>query len=388
MYQTALYFFHLVYFISYGVSSFFSKYFGEIGMSDWQIGMLSSTAIVGVLFQPFWGTLADRLRYKKTLLVFLLAAFSCICFWVEGKITFPILLAGMTIFSIVQLPLAPIYSTISLEYMRQIQKPYGPLRLVGTIGYQAGALMTGAIFVVSLQGIFKLMGIVALVSCVTAFGMPPIEGHQYKQKKTSLRVLLYDKHIMFLLIMILFGSITSQFYMSFFAKHMGDIGISNQQVSIIIFLSVLMELPFLMFADKLSRKTNIWNWILIGYAINAARYLGLSLTKNVPLLMLFQLPGMSIMACFEFFPALYLNVRAPTALKASAQTLLMVVSFGISKVIGSMLGGFLSSWVGIPAVFAINSVMLLVALVVCWQPTRKLIASEGNILNETASITA
>lgn len=383
MYQTALYTFHLVYFITYGISGFLSKYFGEIGIQDWQIGLLTSApAIVGVLFQPYWGILTDRLRYKKYVLVALLAAYALICFWLNGQRTFFALLLGMVFYSVVQMPIAPAYSTITLEYMREIRKPYGPMRLLGTVGYQVGALATGAIFVGSLHGIYRLMGAVILLSCINALFLPPVQGHQYRQKKISFKVLLEEKQMILILAMILIGAMTSQFYMGFFGKHLGDLGVSNSLTGVILFLSVLMELPFLIFADKLARKTNIWNWILIGYALNAVRYIAMSFTKSIPLLMLVQLPAMSVMACFEFYPLLYLNMRSPNALKASAQNLLMLVSFGLSKVVGNLLGGMLSQLIGIPAVFAINGIVLIAALAAFWNPTRRLIAIEGNIMNE------
>ena len=54
MYLFSLYAFHLFYFMTYGISSFFTKYFGEIGLQDWQIGMRTSvSAIIGVMIQPY-----------------------------------------------------------------------------------------------------------------------------------------------------------------------------------------------------------------------------------------------------------------------------------------------------------------------------------------------
>ncbi len=377
MHYKALYAFHFVYFISFSVTAFLPKYFGEIGLSDGRIGMLLSLpAVVGVLVQPVWGTLTDRIRLKRMLLVGLLAALTLVCFLLDRATGFIALLAGMAAFYILVLPVAPIYATISLEYTREIGKPYGPVRLVGTVGYQAGALLTGVLLAQSLDGVFRLLAVVMLASCAAACCLPPVHGHQHGRAKVPMRALFDDRRLLLLLAMILVGAVTSQFYMAFFAKHLGDLGIDNATTGLMLFVSVAMELPFLLVAHRLARRTSIWNWLLIGYGLNAVRWLGLAVSRSIVPLLLCQIPAVSVMACFEYLPAVYVNERAPEALKGTAQNAVMIVSFGISKVIGSLVGGFVSERAGIPVVFAANGVLLAVAIAVFWRPTRKAILAE------------
>lgn len=378
MHYRALYAFHLVYFVVFSSTTFLPKYFGELGMSDAQIGMLMSLpAIAGVLTQPFFGALTDRVRLKKYVVIGLLAALSVSAFILDSLTGFLPIMLGLTLFYILHLPIAPAYTAISLEYTREIRRPYGPIRLMGTVGYQLGALLIGVILATSLQGLFRLIGVVLVASCALSCLMPPVRGHQHGTGRVRIGTLLRDKHLVALLVMVLIGTITSQFYMSFFSKHLGDLGVDNTMTGILLFLSVLLEIPFLLFADKLSRRTSIWNWILIGFGLNALRWVGLALSKSIVPLLIFQLPGVSIMACFEFFPSLYINRRVSDALQGSAQMALMIVSFGIAKVIGSLLGGFVAGWVGIPAVFAFNGVALVIAIALFFRPTRRWIREDA-----------
>lgn len=379
LYYKALFAFHAVYFVTFSSTTFLPKYFGELGMSDGQIGMLMSLpAIAGVLCQPFWGSLMDRVKLKKYVMIVLLALLAVVCFAMDMMTGFAWLMVGMTLFNILSLPVSPAYSVISLEYTRQIGRAYGPIRLMGTIGYQIGALVVGIILAGSLQGLYRLIGVVMALSCVISCFLPPVAGHQHGRTKMSMRELLRDKHLVALFAMVLLGSTTQQFYMSFFSKHLGDLGISNTMTGVMLMVSVIMELPFLVFGDRLARKMSIWNWLLIGFALNAVRWIGLAVFTSVPMLMLFQFPAVSVMACFEFFPSLYINRRTPAELKGSAQNALMIMSFGISKIIGGLLGGFVSEWLGIPMVFGINGILLVVACVVLYRPTRRLMAAEGN----------
>lgn len=378
MHYRALYVFHLVYFIIYSATTFLPKYFGELGLTDGQIGMLMSLpAIAGVIMQPFFGALTDRVRQKRFVVIGLLAGLAAISFAMNQMTGFLWLLGGMTLFNILQLPVAPAATAIALEYTAETGRGYGPIRLLGTVGYQIGALGIGLVLVGSLQGLYRVIGLIALAACVSACFLPPVAGHQHGQKKVSMGVLLRNRYIVALLVMVLIGTITTQFYMSFFSKYLGDLGISNAMTGIMLFISVAMEIPFLIFGDRLARRFSIWQCLMAGLVLCAIRWLGLAFAKTPWLILIFQIPGVSVMACFEFFPALYINRRVPDALKGSAQTAVMIVSFGISKAIGSLLGGFVSDRIGIPAVFAINGIALIIAIAILWQPAKKLMAAEN-----------
>lgn len=379
VYYKALCLFHIVYYMLFSSMTFLPRYFAELGMTDSQIGMLMSLpSILGVLCQPFWGTLTDRVRVKRLVLIGLLAALAALCFVLHSFTGFAMLMLGLTAFSVLQLPISPINTAISLEYTRQAGYKYGPIRLLGTVGYQLGALVVGLVFVSSLRGLYRYFSLILLVSCAIACFLPPVEGHQHGHRKVSVRALLQDRHLRALLGMVLIGSTTQQFYASFFSKYLGDLGISTTINGLMLILSVIFELPFLLFADKLARKASIWNIILLGYVVNAVRWLGIAFSRSVVPMIIFQLPAVTIMACFEFYPALYINRKTSDALKSSAQTALTVVGFGISKVIGSLFGGIFSDLAGIPVVFAFNGILLLLAAVLLWRPTRRLMAAEDN----------
>lgn len=379
MHYRALYAFHLIYFIIYAATTFLPKYFGELGLTDGQIGMLMSLpAMAGVLMQPLFGAMTDRVRQKRFVVIGLLAGLAAVSFAMDRITGFLWLLGGMTAFNILQLPIAPASTAIALEYTAQTGKGYGPIRLLGTVGYQIGALGIGLVLAGSLKGLYRVIGLIVLAACAAACFLPPVAGHQHGQKKVSMAVLLRNRHIVALLGMVLIGTVTTQFYMSFFSKHLGDLGIGNTMTGVMLFISVAMEIPFLIFGDRLARRFSIWQCLMAGLILCAIRWLGLAFAKSPGLILIFQIPGVSVMACFEFFPALYINRRVPDTLKGSAQTAVMIVSFGIAKAIGSLLGGFVSDRIGIPAVFAANGIILIIAIIILWRPAGRLMAEENN----------
>lgn len=374
-----LYGYHFVYFIALGFSVFASKFYAEIGLNNAQIGLMASLPVLlSLVVTPVIGNITDKVSKKRYVLTFMLCVMAGTCFLVDACATnFYALLACITVYALCSSSISSIFTNISLEYTREIGKPYGPIRLCGTLGYQVGELLVGYILATSLRKLYPLMGAGLIGSIILSFMMPDVKGHQHeKQRRMPFYKLFVKKNIRMLYIITFIPSIGNQFYGAFFTKHLGDLGMSNSTVSWIVMLSVVMEIPFLMFADRLAKKTSVWNWLMVCLATCAVRWLGLGLFKTVVPIVLIQQLSVTVMGLCEFIPSIYLNNHLPPELKGTGQSVKSFVSFGISNLIGGMIGGVLAQHLGINQVFVMLSVVTFVALVAFWIPTRRLIRED------------
>ena len=269
-----LYLFYGMNFISMGMSTFASKFYGDIGLTDGNIGMISAVlALVGLFAQPVWGMLADRSRYKRSVVVLSLALAGSMCFLVlPASAGFMPLLVVLLLQNTFYLPTAPVGNAICIEYTEEHGHSFGPIRMTGTIGYQVGILITGFVMSASLRGLYPAMGTVLLLAGAAAAFLPKVEGHQHSSEKVSIIELFREKKLLLLYMIVFLASIGHQFNLSFFSKHLGDLGISNTVVGIINTLSVALEIPFLLIADRLMRRFSIWNWLRIGLLVGAVLF--------------------------------------------------------------------------------------------------------------------
>ena len=369
-----MYAFYILHFIYLGTSSFQSRYFSEIGMTDSQIGLISSIpAIIGLAAQPVWGMLSDRVRYKRTILIIGSAA-AGLALFVTGFLSgfFPVLI-GMIIVTVSLISITPTANSIAMEYSSTL---LGPLRMTGTMGYQVGAVLLGFILTTSLNGLMQIMGVILLLCSLFARFEPPIEGHQHGREKVSYISVFKDRKILFLLITLLICTTTTQYYNTFFVKMLGDLGFDNSTTGIITFVSIFFEIPFLYFSHKLYKKATLWTWLLIGMAINAVRFTCLGFAETLPLILLINIPTVTVMGCFEFFPALYLNDAVNEKLKGSAQSALSLTFAGGAKLLGSLLGGFLGDTYGLQTGFICCGCILAAAFIVFFIPCRRLAKTE------------
>lgn len=387
--------YYFVSFIAMGFSTFASKYFAQIGLSGSQIGLLTSVpALVSMFFMPMWGALSDRVPLKKLVVAGTMSLAAILLFFVDGMTDFSKLGAGTPDASATRfLPLLfililnaffgqaanPTVTSIALEYTNARGMSFGPIRMMGTIGYQIGALAIGFICTTSLRHLYTNQAIGFLAAALVALALPNVRGHQFGVKKLSPFKALGDRRILILLALVLVGTCTTMFYLSFFGAYLEEMGVSNRIASLITWVSVFLEIPVLLYASRIMRHLSIWRWLIVGYALNGLRWLGFVLAHSLgswQILLVAQIPAVSAMACFEFFPALYIGKIVAPELSGSAQTLLTLTSFGIAKVIGSLLGGFVSDVVGMRAIFLFFGILLLVAAVALFPLCRKLTRSE------------
>ncbi|MDO4460657.1 MAG: MFS transporter [Clostridia bacterium] len=372
-----IYLFFLVYFFYNGFMSFMPKYYGEIGITDSQIGLINAaSALASTCAQPIIGSLTDRAKYKKTVIA-VSAIISGVLYFLTGlTVKFVPVLIGMACISMVNLSIMPGVNTIALEYTTKNKLGklgnYGPIRMVGTMGYQIGALGIGIILSGNLRNLLYVMAAILIISAFIVFALPNVEGHQHEGRKVSYFSLFKNKKVVMMMGMIFLAEITQQFNQNFLTKMQGDMGMSNASTGLITFLSVVLELPICFFGFKLYKKLPIWWWLIVAYVVNALRWFAYSFAKTPTEFILIGLPGVTIMACFELFPAFYLNEIIEDELKASAQGLLSIFTFGIPRIIGCLVGGFIAESIGLPSVYRMNGIILIVLTVVFIVPCMKM----------------
>lgn len=369
----SLYLFYTTYFFSIGITTYAGKFYGEIGLTNSQISLISAIpAFIALFVQPIWGSISDRTKYKRNVLTVALVIAAAFSFAVQPVVQWywPLLIV-LTLMSMFTLPIIPVSNAIAIEYTTETGHEFGPVRMMGTVGYQLIILLAGFFFTTSLNGLYNVYGVLLLISALTTFMLPPVQGYQHGKEKISFTVFFKDKSLLLLFGLVFLAQMCSQFYLAFFSKHLGDLGISNSTTGIITTLCVILELPFLFFGNKLMKKASIWRWMWIGLILNAVRFLGLSVVKAPVLIVCFGALSVGLMACFEFFPAIHLNEAVPKELRGTVQNTYTLIAFGVSRIVGTLIGGQIADHTSISFVFGIQGAILLTAAVLLAVPLHR-----------------
>jgi PPP family 3-phenylpropionic acid transporter len=346
-------------------SSFISIYLNSVGFNKTNIGILTSLApIVAILGQPLWGTLSDRAKSKNTILKTLLLGSAVTILFYRTSTNFFYLSFIITAFTFFQTSINPMTDALTLEYIQKSKWKFGHIRLAGTVGYSIMAILAGMILTKTIDKMFILYFILTIITLFFAFLLPNVKGHQSKEKRTFIWNLFKDRKLLAYIIFALMIQITLGFYNTFFSIYYEQLGASRTMIGWAFFISAVSEVPFLLFAHVILKKAKTHHALLFAGAAAAIRWLLLGLTVNNYLVLLIQSLHGLIYIVISVSMATYINKSVPNELKASGQALNALFGTGIARVIGSLLGGFLSDIFGIRNMFVYNSLFCIAAVII------------------------
>lgn len=237
--------------------------------------------------------------------------------------------------------------------------------------WRIGILATGLLLTHSLHGLYPAMGAMLLVTALSTLLMPKVQGHQHTRERVPLTVLLKNRELVLILVITFLAHIGHQFNLAFFSKYLGDLGIGNTVTGVITTLAVALEIPFLLVGDRLMKRLSIWRWMTVGLMLGAVRFSLLAVVKAPALIVLAQTLSIAHLACFEFFPMVYLGRSVGENLQASCQSVLQMVSFGFARIIASLVGGLLADATGIPGVYGICGALMLATSLALFIPLER-----------------
>lgn len=361
--------FNFFFFMLDTTASYFQIYLNDIGLNKTMIGTITGTAsLVALFFQPIFGAAADASKSKTRILQFLLL--------ITGML-YPLLLMNnsmlyilliYTCFVVFRRFQPSLNTTMSVEYSEISGKPYGPIRMMGAVGY---ALMMMLISQIAGQegGIprtFYMFTLIAAVNIGILFFVPKMEGHNTKASgnKVSPVALIKCKPVMTLIMFQILLSIANGFGNSYFSLYFTqDVGGSNALYGTMLSVSAFIEIPFLFLADKLIKKLGTRKMLMVLGLITACRWFVCFIARDTTTLF--------VVRCFNFIGilegvtySLSLSKLVAPKFKTSVQTLSATIQNVASILLSSYLGGFLADLVGIRPLYLVSGILVTVIVVV------------------------
>jgi len=344
---------------------FMPIYLDGIGYRGAALGtLLALGPLVSMAAQPVWGMAGDRAKTKNDILRILFAGSGLAILLYPVSSNFFYLIAAISAFTFFQSAINPLYDAITLEYLETTRWNFGPIRLAGTFGFAAMAVIAGNLARHNIYHIFILYSAATAIAFASSFTLPRIKGHQSEGKRTGMWELFKNKELMLLTAFNLLVQTSLGFYYSFFPVYYRQMGADNALVGWSMVISAMSELPFLLFASRIFKKIPVKYILLVSGSILALRwFLMYRITDVYAILPVMALHGLSFIV-FLYSMATYISSSVPKELRASGQALNWLIILGISRISGSVIGGFLVDIAGIRKVFLYDSLFLLAGLMI------------------------
>jgi PPP family 3-phenylpropionic acid transporter len=349
----------------------FAEYLKDRGLTGIETAtILSVTPFMMFLIQPFYGMLADRLGYKKCLLVSsFLASLSYVFYLFSG---------GFMYLFIVTILMALFYNTIqpildSLSLKLAQENPgfsYGTLRIAGAAGWAFTGIITGHyIDQLNTTVIFVFSAISMLLTFIFSFSIRSDNKNSTSASVVSFenaRQVFANKILIFLLVCIFLVSAGATTIWNFYSIYMKENGASASLVGFGISFQGLCELPLFYFSARIIRSFGIKTTLLITVFTTAFRLLLYGIVKNPHVAIFIEvLHGIS-WSLFWVVCVEYVNMLVREEWRATGQSLLYAAYYGAGAIVGNFWTGFLyDTKMRVAEIFLLNAAgVMVIALLI------------------------
>jgi MFS transporter, PPP family, 3-phenylpropionic acid transporter len=351
----------------------FAEYLKDHNLSGIRIGIiLSITPFMMFLVQPFYGMLADRLGYKKCLLLSSFLASVSYVFYLFQGVGFGYLLIVTVFMSLFYNTIQPLLDSLSLKLVQENPTfSYGTLRIAGAAGWAFTGIIAGHyIDTVNTTVIFVISAISMLLTFIFSFSLKLDNKKSTSpgsQSFENIRDVFGNRILIFLLICIFLISAGATTIWNFYSIYMKENGASASLVGYGISFQGLCELPLFYFSAKIIRRFGIKTTLLITVFTTAIRMLLYSVVKNPHAAVFIEvLHGIS-WSLFWVVCVEYVNMLVREDWRATGQSLLYAAYFGAGAIAGNFWTGFLyDTKMKVAEIFLLNAGIVTIVGLLIW----------------------
>ncbi len=323
-----------------------SKFFQQAGIqadSTQMMFLMASLPMVALFAQPLWGILGDRARLRNTVLWVMILGAAVALVLLPMRPVFGWMMAACCLYAAFFTPIQPMMDSILLERMVQMQAPFGPIRLMGSLCFGVVNLTLAGLF----EGRFHLVPWAAVLTLGGLLWsvrvLPPTPGHQRGLPRVPILSMLRVPHMVPLLALGTLLQLAMGYYYSFFPLHFTSLpGGTAGRLGLGFFISAVFEVPFLLNADRWYRRLGAGRLLTVSALLLVVRFAIMGLANTADWMLVSQTLHGGCYIVITVATAMYINDTVPDELKSGGQMLLSAIGYGLARVFGTFLGGYVA----------------------------------------------
>ena len=315
-----------------------------------QVGLVSGTTAVGAIVAPFFvGLIADKLFATEKLLATLHFVGGLLLFAASRQQSFPAIYALMLLHCLCYMPTLALTNSLSFRLIRDPRKDFGPIRVMGTIGWIFIGLVVGKLGLEATPTPLMLGAGVSMLMAVYSLTLPhtpPLaRGERFSAGSLFPREalsLLKERSMAIFAIASFLICIPLTFYFTFTNVFLNEAGVQNAagkmtggQMSELI---CMLLIPFFF------RRLGVKYMLAAGMFAWVVRYMLFAYGNAGAEVWMFGIGILLHGICYDFFfvtGQIYIDRKAPPVLRSAAQGLIAFITLGMGMFVGSWISGML-----------------------------------------------
>ena len=357
------------------VLPFMNLFYVSLGINGKQIGLISSiSAIVGMIASPIWVSEVKRRPQARRILQ-IAVVLGGIGYVLIGKQTeFIYILPLVFLHALATTGVMPLSDSMAVTVSQRSGAGYGSVRVFASLGWIVSVLAAG--WLVERFGYgAAFMGVAAMwiFAAGVVFAIQPqyFTSHTAEtQPKTNLRLavqrVLQNRTLLgFAFALIAIGFANSG-VLQFENVFLQELGASKQLISVAGTLSAIVELPFMIFSDRIVRRVGAHKLFLIALSLTIMQRLAVYLIPTIPTIMLVRFIGG---VAFSFYTISFVNLISTQTDPAETGTVLALYTVtiaGLVNIIAAPIGGAIFDAVGARSLYILSAGGYLVGVTSLW----------------------
>jgi nucleoside transporter len=316
--------------------------------SDTLAGVAAGATAIGAMVSPFFvGLVADRFFATQKMLAVLHGLGALLLWLTSRQQEFTGLYVLVLVYCLCYMPTMALTNSLAFRQMRDPQMEFGPIRVLGTIGWIIAGLVIGKLGIEATARPMQFAaGASALMAiyCLTLPDTPPLK---VTSKITLASIfpleavkLLGERSMAVFAIASFLICIPLQFYYAFTNPFLNQIGVVNAAGKMTG--GQMSEMLCMVLIPFFFRRLGVKYMLVAGMLAWALRYVLFAFGNAGPGMWMLWAGILMHGICYDFFfvtGQIYIDRKAAPELRAAAQGLITFLTYGAGMFVGSWLSG-------------------------------------------------
>jgi len=320
-----------------------------------QVGLAAGTTALGAMIAPFLvGLMADELFANQRLLAALHGIGGILLWYASTRSSFGAMYLILLVYSLCYMPTMALTNALAFRQMKDPKQDFGSIRVLGTAGWIVAGLIIGFVgHQPAYQGIeatalpIRIASVCSIIFAVYSLTLPhtpPLRrAHGFKLSNIfppEAFGLFKDRNFTVFALASFLICIPLQFYYTFTNPFLNEVGVQNAVGKMT--MGQMSELLFMVTLPWFFKRLGVKHTLMLGMLAWVVRYICFGTGNSGSLAWILYLGIVLHGICYDFFfvtGQVYVDQKAPQALRAAAQGMITFITYGIGMFIGSWICG-------------------------------------------------
>jgi nucleoside transporter len=314
-----------------------------------QIGLVAGTTAVGAIVSPFLvGLIADRLFATQKVLAAVHGLGAVLLFLASSQASFGPVYILILLYALCYMPTLALTNSLAFRQMSDPKTEFGPIRVLGTGGWIVAGLLIGTLRLEATAIPMRLAAsasILMALYCLTLPDTPPLmKSTQFRMSDVfpvEVRHLFKERSFTIFVLASFLICVPLQFYYAFTNLFLNEVGVKNAAGKMTG--GQMSELICMLLIPWFFRRLGVKYMLIAGMLAWTLRYMLFAYGNSGSGMWMLWLGILLHGICYDFFfvtGQIYVDRKAPVALRAAAQGMITLITYGAGMLLGSWLSGY------------------------------------------------